>query len=118
MSTVPSEGFRTVGVDSRFPWPCKERVITFRGHEFHIIPGSEELSRMIRVKTDPRFTQINADKMILELLSALAWAEQAGAVTTFGNWCTVPLNIGKGPRGMSGPGLMKCCFMGVLFCEC
>lgn len=104
MPTVPARGYRTIGVDTPIPWPCKERVITFRGHEFHILPGSEELSCMIRVKTDTGFTQIDADKMILELLSALAWAEQAGAVTTFGNWCTAPLNIGKGPMGMIGPG--------------
>jgi hypothetical protein len=42
--------------------------------------------------------------LILELLSALAWAEQAEAVTTFGNWCTAPLNIGKGPMGVIGDG--------------
>jgi hypothetical protein len=59
---------------------------------------------MIRVQTCEGFTQVAADKLILELLSALAWAEQAEAVTTFGNWCTAPLNIGKGPMGVIGDG--------------
>ena len=54
---------------------------------------------MIRVETAPGFTQLDADKLILELLSALAWAEQGAATPTFGNWCTAPLNVGKGPRG-------------------
>ena len=31
-------------------------------------------------------------------------AEQAEAVTTFGNWCTAPLNIGNGPMGVIGDG--------------
>lgn len=76
----------------------------FRGREFHLLPGSDKRSRMIRVKTEPGFTQIDADKLILELLSALAWAEQGGAGTTSGNWCTAPINIGKGPVGMIGAG--------------
>ena len=59
---------------------------------------------MIRVQTCEGFTQVDADKLILELLSALAWAEQAEAVTTFGNWCTAPLNIGNGPMGVIGDG--------------
>ena len=62
------------------------------------------LVRMIRVETSEGFTQVEADKLIFELLSALAWAEQAVAVTTFGNWCTAPLNVGKGPIGIIGDG--------------
>ena len=98
------KGYRTVGIDTQIPWPAKEQVVTFRGREFQLLPGSDTLSRMIRVKTETGFTQVDADKLILELLSALAWAEQAKAVTTFGNWCTAPLNIGKGPMGMIGAG--------------
>jgi len=98
------KGYRTVGIDTQIPWPAKEQVITFRGREFQLLPGSDTLSHMIRVKTETGFTQVDADKLILELLSALAWAEQAEAVTTFGNWCTAPLNIGKGPMGMIGAG--------------
>jgi hypothetical protein len=60
---------------------------------------------MIRAETATDFTQVDADKLILELLSALAWAGQAEAVTTDGIWCTVPLNIGKGPKGRIGDGL-------------
>jgi hypothetical protein len=97
-------GYRTVGVDTQIPWPAKEQVVTFRGREFQLLPGSGTLSRMIRVKTETGFTQIDADKLILELLSSLTWAEQAEAVTTSGNWCTAPLNIGKGPMGMIGAG--------------
>lgn len=104
MSNVPAKGYRTVGIDTQIPWPAKERVVTFRGREFHLLPGSDNLARMIRVETGVGFAQVDADKLILELLSALAWAEQAEAVTTFGNWCTAPLNIGKGPMGMIGDG--------------
>jgi hypothetical protein len=59
---------------------------------------------MIRVRTDAAFTQIDADKLIFELLSALAWVKQAEAATTFANWCTAPLNVGKSPVGMIGGG--------------
>ncbi len=69
---LPAEGYRTVAVDTQIPWPAKERILTFRGREFQFLPGSDTLSRMIRVKTEPGFTQIDADKLILELLSALA----------------------------------------------
>lgn len=99
MSTPPTKGYRTVGIETQIAWPAKEQVVIFRGREFHLLPGSDTLACMIRVKTEPGFTQVDADKLILELLSALAWEQQAGAVTTFGNWCTAPLNIGKGPLG-------------------
>lgn len=102
--TDPDKGYRTVGIDTQIPWPAKERVVVFRGREFRLLPGSDSLSRMIRVKTEAGFRQVDADKLILELLSALAWAEQAQAVTTFGNWCTAPLNVGKGPMGITGGG--------------
>lgn len=102
--SLPAHGYLTVGVDTQISWPAKERVVVFRGREFHLLPGSDTLSRMIRVKTEPGFTQVEADRLILELLSALAWAEQGGAGTTFGNWRTAPLNIGKGPVGMIGSG--------------
>lgn len=104
MSILPAKGYRTVGIETQIAWPIQERVVTFQGREFHLLPGTDKLSRMIRVKTEPGFTQVDADKAILELLTALSWAEQAGAETTFGSWATVPLNIGKGPMGISGLG--------------
>lgn len=104
MSTHLEKGYRTVGIDTQIAWPVKEQVVIFRGREFHLLPGSDTLASMIRVKTEAGFTQLDADKLIFELLSALAWAEQAGTVTTHGNWCTAPLNIGKGPMGMIGEG--------------
>ena len=54
---------------------------------------------MVRVETSTGFTRNDADKLMLEFLSALAWAEQGGVVPTFGNWCTAPLDVGKGPKG-------------------
>jgi hypothetical protein len=104
MANLPAKGYRTVGIDTQIPWPAKERIIQFCGHEFHLLPGSDTLARMIRVETCDGFTQGDADKLILEILSSLAWAEQAEAVSTFGNWCTAPLNIGKGPMGVIGDG--------------
>jgi hypothetical protein len=104
MSNLPAKGYRTIGIDTHIPWPAKERVIAFRGREFHLLPGSDKFARMIWVRTDTEFTQVDADKLILELLSALAWAEQAEALTTVGNWCTAPVNIGKGPIGVIGDG--------------
>ncbi|HNS21368.1 MAG TPA: hypothetical protein PKH24_12775 [Sedimentisphaerales bacterium] len=98
------KGYRTVGIDTQIPWPAKEQVVTFRGREFQLLPGTDTLSRMIRVKTEEGFTREDADKLILELFSSLAWAKQAKAVPTYGNWCTAPLNIGKGPTGMIGAG--------------
>jgi hypothetical protein len=104
MSTLPTKGYRTVGIDTQIPWPAKERIVHFRGHKFHLLPGSDTLARMIRVETSESFTQVDADKLILELLSSLAWAEQADALTTFGTWSTAPRNIGKGPMGVIGDG--------------
>src|SRR5262249_49515501 len=104
MSNIPAKGYRTVGIETQITRPAKERIVNFRGHEFHLLPGSEKLARMIRVETTESFTQVDADKLILQLLSALAWAEQAEAVTTFGNWSTAPLNIGKEPMGIIGDG--------------
>jgi hypothetical protein len=100
MYNLPAKGYRTIGIDTQIPWPAQERIVCFRGRKFHLLPGSDALARMIRVQTCEGFTQVDDDKLILELLSALAWAEQAEAVTTFGNWCTAPLNIGKGPMGV------------------
>lgn len=104
MSTIPTKGYRTIGIDTEIPWPRKEVVINFRGRKFHLLPQIDSASRMIRVETDAGFTQVDADKLILELLSALVWAEQAGAVSTFGNWGTVPHAIAKGPTGVTGDG--------------
>lgn len=104
MSTVLDKGYRTFGIDTQIPWPAKEQVITFRGREFYLLPGSDKVARMIRVKTATGFTQADADKAILEMLSALAWAEQGSAMTTYGNWCTAPLNVGKEPVGIGGNG--------------
>lgn len=104
MFTSPDKGYLTVGVTTQFAWPAKERVVVFREREFQLLPGSDTLSPMIQVKTEPGFTQLDAYKLILELLSALAWAEQGGAETTSGSWGSVPINIGKGPTGMTGEG--------------
>ena len=76
MSTLPAKGYRTTGIDTAIPWPSKEVVIDFRGRKFHLLPETESTARMIRVETGPDFTQVDADKLILELLSALAWVEQ------------------------------------------
>jgi hypothetical protein len=54
------------------------------------IGGSGALARVIQVQTCEGFTQVAADKLILEHLSALAWTEQAEAVTTFGNCIESP----------------------------
>ena len=102
MSALPAKGYRTIGIDTAIPWPDKEVVIEFRSREFHLLPQTETLSCMIRVETATGFTQLDADKLILELLSALAWAEQAKVLPTLGNWCTVPLNIGKEGMGWVG----------------
>lgn len=99
MCSLPAEGYRTVGIKTQIPWPTEERIIYFLGHKFHLLPGSDELARMVRVETSEGFNQVDADKLILELLSSLAWAEQANAVTTFGTWCTRPLDVGNGPIG-------------------
>jgi hypothetical protein len=104
MSTLPAKGYRTTGIDTEIPWPSKEVVIDFCGRKLNLLPETDRVGRMIRVETDTGFTQVDADKLILEFLSALAWAEQAGAAPTFGNWCTAPLAIGKAPIGMIGNG--------------
>jgi hypothetical protein len=104
MSNTPAKGYRTVGIDADIPWPSRERFIDFRGRRFHLLPATDKVSRMIRVETATDFTQRDADRMIFELLSALAWAEQGGARTTYGNWATAPLDIGKGPMGIAGDG--------------
>jgi len=104
MSIVPDRGYLTVGIETQIPWPATERVVTFCGRRFRFIPASAKLTRMIRVETDEGFTRFDADKLIFELLSALAWAEQAAAVATVENWCTAPVNIGKGPTGVIGNG--------------
>src|SRR5438270_12934956 len=104
MSTSPTTRYRTVSIDTEIPWPTKEVVIDFRGRKFHLLPETDSLSRMIRVETDTGFTQVDADKLILELLSALAWAEQTGAVLTFGTWATSPPARRKGQTGITGDG--------------
>lgn len=92
----PTRGYYTTGIDTRIAWPSKETMLEFRGRKFHLLPETDDVARMIRVETDSGFTQADADKLILEFLSALSWSEQANALPTYGNWCTAPLNIGKG----------------------
>ncbi len=104
MSTLPSEGYRTVAVETEIPWPSSPRTISFHGRDLQLLPESDDTARMIRIKTATDFTVTDADKIILEFLSAIAWWEQSGATATFANWCTAPLNIGKGPRGVTGDG--------------
>jgi hypothetical protein len=104
MSMLPAKGYRTTGIKTEIGWPSKEVVIHLCGRKFYLLPETKSASRMIRVETDTGFTQDDADKLILELLSALAWAEQDGAVPTFANWRTSPLAIGKGPTGITGDG--------------
>jgi hypothetical protein len=104
MSSLPAKGFRTVAIETDIPWPASECAVTFRGREFHILPGSDKLARMIRVRTELGFTQADADKLILELLSSVAWAQQGSAYSTTANWATVAINIGRGPPGAIGSG--------------
>lgn len=99
-----ARGYRTVGIATQVPWPSKEVVIDFRGQKFHLLPQTDKVSRMVRVETGPDFTQADADELLSEFLSAMAWAEQADVAVTLGNWSTVPLDIGKGPVGMIGSG--------------
>lgn len=94
----------TVGIDTQIPWPDEERVVKFEGKEFLFLPQTDRLQRAVRVKLGPGFPKSAADRMILELLSALAWAEESGADTTFWTWGTIPINVGKGPFGMIGSG--------------
>lgn len=99
MPPLPAKGYRTVGIDTEIPLSAKEIVIEFRDRIFHYLPETDRVSRMIRVETGPGFTKLDADKLILEFLSSLAWAEQSSAIPTFGNWSTAPLDIGKGSIG-------------------
>ncbi len=99
MSTLPDKGYCTTGIDTNIPWPSKERVIEFHGRKFHLLPETDKVQRMVRVETARDFTRDDADKLILEFLSALAWSEQRSVVPTFGNWCTAPLAVSKGPSG-------------------
>ena len=104
MSTLPDKGYCTTGIDTEIPWPSKEVVIDFRGRKFHLLPETDAVSRMVRVETSADFTRSDADNLLLEFLSALAWAKQRGVVPTFGNWCTAPLDAGRGPTGSSFEG--------------
>ena len=99
MSTLPDKGYFTTGINTDIPWPIKEVAIDFCGHKFHLLPETESASRMVRVETSAGFTCSDAYKLVLEFLSALAWAEQYGVVPTFGNWSTAPLAVGNGPMG-------------------
>ncbi len=99
MSTLPDKGYYTTGIDADIPWPSQEVVIDFHGQKFQLLPETDDLSRMLRVETSTGFTRDDAHKLVLEFLSSLAWAEQYGVVPTFGNWCTAPLAMGKGPKG-------------------
>ncbi len=99
MSALPDKGYCTTGIDTDIPWPSKEVVIDFRGRKFHLLPETDSVSRMVRVETSTGFARSDADKLTLEFLSALAWAEHGGIAPTFGNWCTAPLPVGKGPSG-------------------
>jgi hypothetical protein len=101
MSTLPDKGYCTTGIDTDIPWPSKEVVIEFHGRKFHLLPETDSGSRMVRVETCTGFTCDDAQKLTLEFLSALAWAERGSVVPTDGNWCTAPLDVGKGPKGCS-----------------
>ena len=104
MSYLPEDGYRTIGIITQIPWPLQQQVVYFRGHELHLLPGDKECARMIRVRTKVGFNQVDADKLILELLSALSWAEQQSAVTQGGNWSTAPLNVGRSLLEVTGEG--------------
>ena len=101
---LPAKGFLTLGINTAILWPSQEKVIDFRGQRLHLLPATDKLQRMIRAETTRNFTRKDADRLILEFLSALAWAEQRGIVPTFGTWCTAPLDIGKEPADATGDG--------------
>lgn len=102
MSTDPEHGYVTFGVDTQIPWPIKEQIIEFRGRDFYLLPLTDTRQSAIRVKLAPGFPKSVAYKTIQELLSALAWAEQAGAEGTIWTWGTVPINVGRGyPSAMT-----------------
>jgi hypothetical protein len=60
---LPAKGFRTVAIDTQIPWPTQTQILTFRGREFHLLPETEQVSRMIRVQTSEDLTQAEADKI-------------------------------------------------------
>ena len=74
-------------------------IVCFRGRKFHLLPGSGALAHMIRVQTCEGFTHVAADKLILELLSALAWAEQAEAVRRLATGALLRSTWAKGRIG-------------------
>ena len=74
MSLHNMNAFRTLAIETDMAWPDRERTIVFRGHTFQLLPSSTTRERMIRVQTTPDFLQVDADRLIGELLSALSWS--------------------------------------------
>ncbi len=73
-----------VGVESSVPWPKKESIVKFDGHELILKPETETLSPCIcfehgskGIKTEDAMT------IIRRFMSALAWADDGKLKETF-----------------------------------
>ena len=104
MPHAQMKGYYTVGIDTQVPWPRREAEVAFGGRNLRLLPATDTSAPMVRVETAPGFNQTDAQKLVLELLSALAWAEQASASTTYGVWATGPVGVGNGRVGIIGDG--------------
>lgn len=70
-------GWVSVAVVPDFAWTDQAVEIAYAGHEFLLLPGTQELACCAAVRTVAGESLVEAGEELLRLLSAYAWSEDA-----------------------------------------
>lgn len=79
-------GYRIYGIEPRFAWPKSEQAIDYDGNKFTLVPPTEGVSPLITTKLSENLPLTKSDRQVSELLSHLAWHEQAGVTIRLAAW--------------------------------
>lgn len=87
-----------LGLETNVPWPIKETIIVFEGHQLILKPETDHLAPTIAFEHGSKnLVQEDALIIIRRFMSALAWVEGYGIRETFYAGGSFQVGIGKSP---------------------
>jgi len=92
----PMKSWVIAGVETNISWPTVETVVEFRGHNMTLRPETDKLAASVVMAYEPPMTFEEAEIVLHEFLSVLAWVERSAISETCVCGAGHPIGIGKG----------------------
>jgi len=101
LEVKPNASYLNVGIETQAAWPQTERVISFEGHRFVVMPATRETSASIHIDLhNEQIDDATAYTLINRLLSLMTWKDDAAAVCRDG-WSGNPQPVAVPRRNLA-----------------